>query len=328
MNVGKIIKRKFRNGCIVLRREGSYLLDFGFRLWFYKTLAESSYRKNREKGLAYYEKKHKLAKKYIVKHYGDILSESNEGKKLKNIAENCSIWILWWQGVEEAPDIIKVCIDSIKRHSGKHNVQIITKENYQDFIDIEDSVFQQLSREKVSLNHLSDLIRCKLLYKYGGIWCDASLFLSKELDRKIYEYPFYTIKHGIIVNCETEPSQCRWRAFFMASSEGNVMFKVCYEIMERWLGSGKQVIDYFLIDYNFWLVYDRNPCVRNMIDSIPENNKNVYRLSSMLNKPYDEKQICDVYESGGVFKFSQKLYLSKEENTYYDHLVKEYYSHE
>ena len=36
--------------------------------------------------------------------------------------------------------------------------------------------------------HLADLIRSKLLYQYGGIWCDATMYMTDFFDENIYEY--------------------------------------------------------------------------------------------------------------------------------------------
>ena len=38
-----------------------------------------------------------------------------------------NIWICWFQGIENAPDIVKKCYDSVKRNMPDSNITVITK---------------------------------------------------------------------------------------------------------------------------------------------------------------------------------------------------------
>ena len=46
--------------------------------------------------------------------------------------EQTHIWIsfVWWQGLEQAPNLVKVCVDSIKKNAGDHRVIVLTEDNY------------------------------------------------------------------------------------------------------------------------------------------------------------------------------------------------------
>ena len=47
--------------------------------------------------------------------------------KEKNIDENSPIWMMWYQGIETAPPIVKACIQSVINNRAKHPVIIISK---------------------------------------------------------------------------------------------------------------------------------------------------------------------------------------------------------
>lgn len=55
--------------------------------------------------------------RYYEKTFGDFLKtyDYNHNNKEIPISEysDC-IWVCWWQGIEQAPDLVKVCVDSIK----------------------------------------------------------------------------------------------------------------------------------------------------------------------------------------------------------------------
>lgn len=62
----------------------------------------------------------------IVSSYKDRTCDPNE-----NIGATSPIWVCWWQGEEQMPDIVKACYHSIQKHACTHPVILITSENYQ-----------------------------------------------------------------------------------------------------------------------------------------------------------------------------------------------------
>ena len=40
------------------------------------------------------------------------------------------IWICWWQGLDNAPEIVKACVASIERNAGDNEIIIITDKKY------------------------------------------------------------------------------------------------------------------------------------------------------------------------------------------------------
>lgn len=85
------------------------------------------------------------------------------------------IWIYWHDC--NIPEIVRYCIQNIIELHPDYEIHVLNKETIQEFIDID--------IEKLSLimpvANLSDLIRLKLLKKYGGTWLDASIILEDNL---------------------------------------------------------------------------------------------------------------------------------------------------
>lgn len=96
-----------------------------------------------------------------------------------------TIWILWYQGVSEAPFIVRKCIDSWTRYNPTWEVVVLDSNNLQSYIkeELSDEILDNLS-----LAHQSDLVRLQLLSKYGGVWADATTFCIKSLDEWIDRY--------------------------------------------------------------------------------------------------------------------------------------------
>ena len=73
----------------------------------------------------YYEK----AKDIIYLRYNNIIEKwiKKEGITDNLIDEKSNIFIFWWQGINNAPKIIKGCINTIYENSGLHKVVILDK---------------------------------------------------------------------------------------------------------------------------------------------------------------------------------------------------------
>lgn len=90
------------------------------------------------------------------------------------------IWMLWLQGFEDAPHVVKKCSGSWKKHNPNWKVILLDETNIKEYIDIEE-VIRENSQE-ISRQALSDVIRINLLAKYGGVWADATCFCCRPLD--------------------------------------------------------------------------------------------------------------------------------------------------
>jgi hypothetical protein len=92
-------------------------------------------------------------------------------KEQEKIPKN--IFTYW--DTKEQPDFIKICIKSWQQHYSDFKICIYDKEMaLNEFEELKAAI-------KYTPQSFSDLLRLLLLYKYGGCWLDASLFIfSRE----------------------------------------------------------------------------------------------------------------------------------------------------
>ena len=93
-----------------------------------------------------------------------------------------TIWILWWQGWDQAPPIVLKCLQSWHHHHSplQWNIILLDKNNIGNFIDLKKVVSEQV-QNLMSLTALSDVIRWLLLYEYGGVWVDSTVFCHRPI---------------------------------------------------------------------------------------------------------------------------------------------------
>ena len=86
------------------------------------------------------------------------------------------IWIYWAQGLEEAPEIVQYCINSWKQHNPTWDIVFLNDRTVGNFINASDL------NKRINRTAYSDILRCRLLRQYGGVWVDATVLCTKPLD--------------------------------------------------------------------------------------------------------------------------------------------------
>lgn len=97
-----------------------------------------------------------------------------------------TIWTVWLQGRENAPPLVRACLDSWERMNPEWDFRFLRREDLDEHLDLEARIWDTVS--EMSPNHLSDLARINLLRQYGGVWVDATCLCMVPLDNWIHEY--------------------------------------------------------------------------------------------------------------------------------------------
>ena len=77
---------------------------------------------------------------------------------IKTDVPNEPIWVLWYQGIEKAPDIVRCCVESIKEYSNGHQVIVLSEDNLHEYIELPDFIMEKFKKGYITRTHLSDLI--------------------------------------------------------------------------------------------------------------------------------------------------------------------------
>jgi hypothetical protein len=228
-----------------------------------------------------------------------------------------NIWLFWSQGKDNMPEIVSICYESILRNRGEYSVVLLDRENYKKYISLEPEITRNFNNGNITLTHFSDILRVKLLNKYGGIWLDATDFLVKELNIK-EDIQFISCA---ITNGEKYISRGRWSVFFMGTNCIHYpLFYYLEQLYSLYYRNYDLVIDYYMFDYFIKLIYEIDQDVRNALNQIEKTD--IYWLQSKLDEPFSYKEWNSKLKANTIFKLSYKIKSSKKHNTYYDYLCK------
>ena len=242
------------------------------------------------------QRKHFFVKKYLLKNYGGIIEEFKQKPLVFQTPTGGAypVWVCWWQGEEKMPPLVKSCYASLQKYAAGHPITLITQKNFREYTELPDYILEKLEQGKITLTHLSDILRMNLLRRYGGLWLDATILLTAPLPD--FNAPLFSIKRR---PSGQNVSRGRWAAYLWQMSRGNLLAEFLDTIFLEYWGKENDLVAYFLIDYCIALAYENIPVIREMLDNIPRNNPQIYTLGKLLDKPYDAlafRKICaDTY---------------------------------
>lgn len=262
------------------------------------------------------ESKHHGKLKYILfyKYLKFILN--NDFKRIdelpvKNMGLNKEIpfrfWMMWWQDLDKAPEIVRENISFIRKLMGEKNVIIITKDNYKDYTNISPTLIQKLNQGKISLTNWSDIIRFHLLKENGGYWIDSTVAISplfKEFLLSKRDSTFITLcesnfnYHNISYN--------QWTGWLMGGVANFELFEYACKFYDHYFENHDMIIDYFLIDDIISHYYKINPNFRLLCNNCKKDWKPYY-WSDNLSSSFDKDMIK---------KFNTQLEYSIQKLTY------------
>lgn len=267
------------------------------------------------------EKRHAVTREFLEKEFYEFII--NYEFNTCNQKNSKIIWTLWMQGYENAPELVKSTIDSIRKFAELNNFQfILLEENtIEKYI-----VFPKLIKEKMDLGvidytKISDILRVSLLAKYGGTWVDATIYMKEEFDSSLLLQNYYTIKTGGIEDYSPNISNNRWKGFFLSGNSS--LFSFTRDFFFEYYSRYDIAVDYLLIDYIFDMAYKYDEKIKNQMLELEKSNPNLFWLESHLGDKFDQKVWDNITETTKVFKTTYKLSgeIKSNKNNFYSKLI-------
>ena len=215
------------------------------------------------------------------------------------------VWVCWWQGEENAPELVKMCINSIRNNIPKDKAvfRLITLENCMEYVTFTDTVIKKFQEGKITLTHLSDMLRAELLYRYGGLWLDATYYVTDNMEESIFEKDFYTLKYDKSI-WKSDISQGGWSCNLLRVQPKSLFARFLMEGLWIYWEMNDSLIDYFWMDDVIALEYETFSEVRKKIDECQVSDIAVFELQKNLNRKFDGKKYQEWTRKTSFFKLN------------------------
>ena len=248
----------------------------------------------------------KLRKKYKKKLAAFKIQIDTQYDALPHGNSN-KVWFCWFQGLDNAPELVKVCHQSLKDNLKDKEIVVITEENYSDYVDFPDYIKEKYKKGIISRTHFSDLLRLQLLIQYGGTWIDSTVYCSGG------EIPDYMLNSDLFLFQDLKPGldghATAISNWFITSCQNNKLLLLTRDLLFEYWRKKNKLIDYFIFHDLMQLALEAYPEDWNKVVPFPNSIPHVLLLR--LFEPYD-KTIWEAIT--GVTPFHKLSYKFSTEN--------------
>lgn len=221
-----------------------------------------------------------------------------------DVKENYTIWVLWLQGMNNAPKLIQKCFEAlcINKPEG-FDVIVLDNSNLKEYISLPEYVWEKYNQGVISATHLSDIIRMELLYVYGGLWIDATVYCMDKIPDFMISGDLFMFKIGAVV---TNPV-LKMSSWWIYARKGNKLIQNTRNILYRYWKEEAVLIDYFLVHIIMSKFIDTDSECRRIFNNIPYfNSGNAHILGGKLSVKYSEDEWEIIKYTSPVQKLTYK----------------------
>ena len=179
-----------------------------------------------------------------------------------------TIYIVWFQGFDNAPEIIKACVNSWKFYNPDWNIILIDNNNLINYVNLENYI-TDIYKRNINNTALSDIIRVILLNLYGGLWVDATTFCNKPLNDWLPKY----INEGFFAFNNPAPDRLL-SSWFIYSEKNNYIIDKWYNKTLQYYKINNCPHTYFWFHYLFGDLYNSDNIFKKLWDKVPKLSAN------------------------------------------------------
>lgn len=242
-----------------------------------------------------------------------------EKKPKKNLDGRIPVFTIWFQGIDTAPEIVRICIDSMYRHfdDKRFNLIVLDDNSIWDYIDFPE--FLKKKWDNFGKAHQSDILRLILLYQYGGIWTDATFYFAKPMPDELLKLKLFAFRYGD----KTKNNKCPINYIYCTPND-EIIGRTLLGLLS-YCDRNRRFKFYLMFNYIFSFAYFANQRTIEEYESMPTRLAgNNFLLQGMLNKLFDECEWEYLTSITFLFKLSHKMELSDSDSTYYAYIKQQY----
>lgn len=297
-----------------------FLLEAMMRVWLWGqefSIKEEALEQHRLEEYEQLSQRTELVKQYVALRTEPVINQLRlhptdnffpELATTPDFAGRIPIWICWWQGIEELPDLCQGCIHSLRMHLPMDKVQLhfITLENCQEYVTFSESIIDKFNSGKITLTHLSDLLRVELLHRYGGMWVDATIFLTRPLPEDFWQQELFTPAFSYSLFGYDIP-RSRWTpSLWYVKDKGHPLFAYLTRALMHYWEYEDELVHYFLIDYLIDLGIRSLLPVQEAISACLVSPDTLYNFQIQRNQAYRPAQWKKIEAASYFYKCNRR----------------------
>lgn len=231
------------------------------------------------------------------------------------------VWICWLQGYEQAPDIVKAAICSVRESMPDREIILLTEENIPQYAQFPETIMRKRAQGRMPDAHYSDLLRTELLCRHGGMWIDATvLCTSAQVPAYITDAPLFAYKSMDLTGLdETATVASSW---LISAHGGHPILLLTRELLQAYWEDHRSLSEYFLFHICFALAARRYPDLWQAVPAF--SNACPHILARELTAPFSEERWEQLRGMSVFHKLSHHIDYPESGGTFYSHIIDRY----
>ena len=269
----------------------------------------------------------------LIERYRHILDENkdrfskanpNSGKRRESAVSRI-IWSAWLQGLDNAPEMVNVCLESHQKHLPGYEFRVLDMENYRQWVELPEWVEEKYARGMIPAALFSDVLRVAVLKRYGGVWMDASVlctgFGNQQLQKQWTEVEnsrfavFRYYRKG-----DRYPSGLsNW---FIAATPDNVVLTSVYDMLTAYWRDYDCTIDYYMMHLFISCALKAFPEMERGMPKL--NSRYSFFLGDALSRTYSQEAWQELVDHVAIHKLNYRRAEEAQKNplSYYNFIRK------
>lgn len=260
-------------------------------------------------------------KQKLYKRYHGVLDtfEKNYDSNVSH-EESDKVWICWFQGIEQAPELVQKCYQSVKQNMADKEVVLLTTENMFDYIQFPEFIVEKWKAGIITHTHMTDFMRLELLIRYGGLWLDATVFCSDNI------IPSYFYQSDLFMYQCLKPGRDGHAnyisSWLMTAKTNSKVLMAVRDLCYAYWKENNSMWDYFLLHDFITIALDRFQEDARAI--VPRDNATPHILLLRLFDKFDEETWNAIKSQTPFHKLTYKFTEEQKrmKGTYYDVLFR------
>lgn len=262
-------------------------------------------------------------KKFIRlnKKYKKFLDELEIDPTPQSDEINNNVWVCWFQGIENAPEIVKKCNESVRYYLYDKDIHIITEENMCDYVDLPPYILEKFQKKIIAYAQMADILRTMLLVKYGGMWLDGTVFLTDKIPEYVYSKPLFLLHYKF----KDDLTIVKNNWFIYSQKENRILKAIMQLLFEYW--RKENILREYFLWHNF---------MKMALEKYDADADNIYYVSEemahdlgyALYKKYDPVYWEQIKRWSTIHKLSYYIFHTKDgkmpkdtSGTFYEYIM-------
>lgn len=231
------------------------------------------------------------------------LEALNKGKDAKVLEESKTIWILWLQGEDQMPEVVKKCYESVLKNSNGYKVVLLDENNLSNYIKLPAAIEEKYKKGLIQNAAYSDIVRIALLAKHGGIWMDSTIYLTDDIPQFIKESKVFFYQAS-----KLDCSPIRISSWFIAAkyAEDPIILTIRDSVYAYWQNEN-HLMDYNVFHLIISALLKQNEFKKEWNKMPYICNMNPHVMQFALEEDYTEEKWKVICETSSLHKLAWRL---------------------